>query len=319
MPTHKHTSRKSNTKSIRKSITKQSKKKLIKKDHENFHTASMRLVQSAVKNRHEKLSRHHESIKVNTHLSSFDPNIFIKHNGNGKMIPKFHIVNSPAFAGVVISLKQGQTVYCNYGALNYMDSSIEVSTKTNGILSGLIRSLFTTSSMYLTYYTGMQDKESIISFSSFIPGDIIAMKIKPGQKYVMSSFGFLAASTNVMVSTITRFRNILGGDNIFMNEVSISPDSKEDGVVWISAYGGFDKITVKHGENVKIDQGLFAFAKREYNYDITTIGNVKSFFLSGQTIMMHFHGPCEIYVHSNNFNKFIDHMKQRIKMQIQQE
>jgi uncharacterized protein (TIGR00266 family) len=251
------------------------------------------------------------AVNVDSDLDSFSPSISRKFNGDGKMIPKFHIINSPAFASVVISLKQGQSIYCNSGCLNYMDSSVNVSTKTNGILSGLIRSMFTTTSMFLTFYTGTQMKESIVSLSSFMPGDIIALRIKRGEQYVMSSFGFLAATANVKVTTTMRFKNILGGDSIFINQVNLDDTSNEDGIVWISSYGGFDKITIKEGESVKVDQGMFAFAKKEYKYELSTIGNVKSFFLSGETFMMKFKGPCEIYVHSNDFNKFIRYIGER--------
>ena len=104
--------------------------------------------------------------------------IMKKYDGDNELIPKFKIVNSPSYAKVIMHLKKNQTVYCNYASLNYMDSNIKVHTKTNGVISGIIRSLFTDTSMFQNYFTGTDDKESIISFSSFLPGDIIAMKIK---------------------------------------------------------------------------------------------------------------------------------------------
>jgi uncharacterized protein (TIGR00266 family) len=275
-----------------------SKKKTIKNHHHN----------KPMKNRHNKHTKSRSSITINDKLESFGPNIFVKHPGNKQLIPKFHIVNSPSFASVVIYLAKGQSVFCNYGSLNYMDSSIDVSTRSDGFFSGLIRSFFTTTSMFLTYYTGMTDKESVVSFSSFIPGDIIAMKIKPGEKYIVSQHGFLAASANILISTTTKFKNIFVGGDLFLNEISCDSKSPEDGIVWISAYGGFDKITVNAGESVKVDRGLFALAKKEYDFSISTIGNVKSYFLSGNTMMMNFRGPCELYVHSNNLDKYLAYL-----------
>ena len=261
--------------------------------------------------KHNKFSKSRNSIIINDKLESFDSNIFVKHSGDNKLIPKFHTVNSPSFASVVIYLAKGQSVFCNYGSLNYMDSSIDISTRTNGFFSGLIRSFFTTTSMFLTYYTGVADKESIVSFSSFIPGDIIAMKVKPGEKYIVSQHGFLAASANIKVDTTSKFKNIFVGGDLFLNEISCDSKTTEDGIVWISAYGGFDKITVKAGESVKVDRGLFAFAKKEYDFTVSTIGNIKSYILSGSTMMMEFKGPCEIYVHSNNLDKYISYLSKQ--------
>ena len=228
------------------------------------------------------------------------------------MIPKFNVINSPAFAAVAIYLKEGQSVFSNYGTLNYMDGTINVSTKSNGIMSGIIRSLFTTSSFFQTYYTGTQPIQSIVTLSSYIPGDIIAMRIKPGEHFVVSQFGFLAASANIKVETSTRFKNMFYGESIFLNEIHVAKDSNEDGIVWIASYGGFDKIIVKSGETIKVDQGLFCFAKKEYNYEITAVGNIKSFLFSGTQFMMRFKGPCEIYVHSNNMHNWIAHLKKTI-------
>jgi uncharacterized protein (TIGR00266 family) len=301
--------------------------------HKSFSVAAKQLINARKKtmkkhqnnkqNKNTKHTKSRDSITINDKLESFGPNIFVKHPGNNQLIPKFHTVNSPSFASVVIYLAKGQSVFCNYGSLNYMDSSIDVSTRSDGFFSGLIRSFFTTTSMYLTYYTGMTDKQAIVSFSSFIPGDIIAMKIKPGEKYIVSQHGFLAASANIKVETTTKFKNIFVGGDLFLNEISCDPKSPEDGIVWISAYGGFDKITVNAGESVKVDQGLFAFAKKEYDFSVSTIGNVKSYFLSGNTMMMDFKGPCEIYVHSNNLNKYLAHLSKlclcdKVKQQHQQ-
>jgi uncharacterized protein (TIGR00266 family) len=212
-------------------------------------------------------------------------------------------------------LKKNQTVYCNYAALNYMDSNINVHTKTGGVISGFIRSLFTDTSMFQNYFTGTNDNESIISFSSFLPGDIIAMKIKPGESFIIAENGFLAATENINISTTTKFKNLFTSSPIAMNEISIDSKSNKEGMVWISSYGGFDKIVIDAGKKIKVDSGLFAFANKKYDYSISTIGNVKSMVLSGHNIMMEFEGPSEIYVRSNNVNKFANFILSKAKQQ----
>lgn len=245
-----------------------------------------------------------KTLKTISVSKNFDKSIMKKYDGDNELIPKFKIVNSPSYAKVIMHLKKNQTVYCNYASLNYMDSNIKVHTKTNGVISGIIRSLFTDTSMFQNYFTGTDDKESIISFSSFLPGDIIAMKIKQGERFVIAENGFLAATENINVTTTTKFKNLFTGSPIAMNEVSIDPKSNKEGMVWISSYGGFDKITIDAGKKIKVDSGLFAFANKKYDYSISTIGNIKSMVLSGHNIMMEFQGPSEIYVRSNNVNKF---------------
>jgi len=240
----------------------------------------------------------------------YNKNITRKFNGDGKFIPKFKIVNSPSFASVVVSLEKGQSVYCNYGSMNYCDGTVDISTRSQGFFRSLIRKFFTTTSFFLNYYTGVYDKETMVSFSSYMPGDIIAIRIKKGDFYTMSSHGFLCATPNVKISTAARFRNlIVRNESVFFNEVSLMDGCEDDGMVWISSYGGFDKVEVEAGESIKVNGGIFAFTESRNNFTLTTEGNIKSFLFSGETILMRFRGPCTIYVHSQNFVEYTKYLK----------
>jgi uncharacterized protein (TIGR00266 family) len=240
----------------------------------------------------------------------YNKNIVRKFNGDGKFIPRFKIVNSPSFASVVVSLEQGQSVYCNYGSMNYCDGTVDISTRSQGFFKSLIRKFFTTSSFFLNYYTGVQNKETMVSFSSYMPGDIIAMRVKKGDVYTMSSHGFLCATPNVKISTTSRFRNIIvRNESVFLNEVSLMDGCADDGIVWISSYGGFDKVEVQAGESIKVNGGIFAFTESYNKFTLTTEGNIKSFLFSGETILMRFIGPCTVYVHSQNFVEYTNYLK----------
>ena len=81
------------------------------------------------------------------------------------------------------------------------------------------------------------------------------MKIKQGDTFVIAENGFLAATENINVTTTTKFKNLFTGSPIAMNEVSIDPKSNKEGMVWISSYGGFDKITIDAGKKIKVDSG----------------------------------------------------------------
>ena len=235
-------------------------------------------------------------------------------NGDGKYIPSFYIVNSPSAASVVINLDKGQTVFDNKGAVNYCDSNLKVETKTGGVWQGIARALFTSESMFLTYYTGtLDERKSVISFASQLPGDIIGVRIRPNEKFTMSSYNFVAATNNLKLNVKSRFRNIFGGGNIFINEVI--NQSNSDGIVWLAAFGGIEHLHIPADSSLKVDHGLFVVARSEFNYDITTIGGLKSFVFGGEGFAMHFDGPCDIYVQSRNINHFLHFINMNIKMQ----
>lgn len=165
----------------------------------------------------------------------------------------------------------------------------------------------------MTYYTGTQsERKTVISFASHLPGDMIAVRIKPGEKFTLSSMSFIAATENIELNTKTRFRNIFGGDNIFISEASVKKDINSDGMVWLAAFGGIEHLTIPAGISMKIDHGLFVVAKSEYNYEITTIGGLKSFIFGGEGFAMHFYGPSDIYVQSRNINHYMHFLSSRI-------
>lgn len=235
-------------------------------------------------------------------------------NGDNKYIPAFYIINSPSAASVVINLAKNQTVFDNKASLNYCDSSVKVETKTGGFLKGIGRALFTTESMFMTYYTGtLDDRKTVISFASPLSGDIIGLRIKPNEKYSMNSYNFVAATNNIKLNINSRLRNIFGGGNIFITEVENTSDS--DGMVWIAAFGGIEHIHIPANLSLKVDHGLFVIAQSEYQYEITTIGGLKSFIFGGEGFAMHFHGPCDIYIQSRNINHFLQFINLNLKME----
>jgi uncharacterized protein (TIGR00266 family) len=308
MPSKK-TIRKSTPKSITKSTKKTIKQSTTLRPFSEYRSEVDKVIRSSFKKESiSTKSSKKESIRVKE--DEYNKNITRKFNGDGKYIPKFKIVNSPSFASVVVSLEKGQSVYCNYGSMNYCDGTVDISTRSQGFFRSLIRKFFTTTSFFLNYYTGVYDKETHVSFSSYMPGDIIAIRIKKGDVYTMSSHGFLCATPNIKISTSARFRNlIVRNESVFFNEVSLMDDCQEDGMVWMSSYGGFDKVEVEAGESIKVNGGIFAFTESRNNFTLATEGNIKSFLFSGETILMRFRGPCTIYVHSQNFVEYTKYLK----------
>jgi uncharacterized protein (TIGR00266 family) len=264
------------------------------------------------KSKHQKqhLEGRHSIIADGRIPSQFE----LDDNGDGKHIPSFYIVNSPSAASVVINLAKGQTIFDNKGALNYCDSSVQVETKTGGFWQGVARAFFTSESMFLTYYTGtLDERKTVVSFASSLPGDMLGVRIKPGERFTMSTYNFVAATNNLKLNVKTRFRNFFGGGDIFINEIINESDS--DGMVWLAAFGGIEHLHIPSNTSIKVDHGLFVVAKSEFNYQVTGIGGLKSFIFGGEGFAMHFHGPCDIYIQSRNINHFLHFINMNMKME----
>jgi uncharacterized protein (AIM24 family) len=70
-------------------------------------------------------------------------------------------------------------------------------------------------------------------------------------------------------------------------------------MLWLRTPGGYEKVVVEEGKTLRLDN------KSEYRYELVKMGGIKSALFSGEGIVMQFTGPCEIYVHSRNNEKFV--------------
>ena len=221
-------------------------------------------------------------------------------NENIDYIPKFKIINRPSTATIEFDLKKKQSILCSSGHMSYMDSHISTSAHAHGgIFEGIKRMILTDTSMYMTKYTGTRDN-NLIACASFLPGDILPLHINPGDKYMLSHHSLISFTPNLNLSTKSRLKGFFVQEGLF--QIEISNPSKEKGMVWLAAYGGFFTREIKKNESFKLDGGLFLAANSDTNYEITKLGSIKTAILSGEGFMMHFHGPCKIYCIGRNIN-----------------
>ena len=226
------------------------------------------------------------------------------HKGDNKHTPEYNIVDGPSFARVIFNLKKDQIIYANAGMMSYMDKSIDIETKTRGAVSAMFRGLLTTASMFQTCYKATVDN-SKVSFASHLPGDLIPIVIKPGDKYVFSSFSVVCMTSNVKIDTKMRLKGILLGENAFLPQAYIDETSTENGIIWIASYGGIEKINVPSGKILSVDNGMFLASNSATTFTLGKVGGMKSLFFSGEGIVMDFTGPCVLYLQGRNLNQYM--------------
>lgn len=218
------------------------------------------------------------------------------------LIPKFKIINRPAFANVIFDLKKDQSIIVNSGMMNYIDSHINASSNTQGgVVKGLIRNLFTDASFFMTKYTGTKSTNEI-SCSSFLPGDILSLEIEPGENYLISHHSLVCFTENLVIETKSKLKGFFVNEGIFQTE--IQNNSNKKGCVWLSAYGGYDLKTIKNDEAFKLDNGLFLAAKADVDYSISKLGSLGTAFKSGEGFLMEFKKPCKVYYAGRNLHSF---------------
>ena len=238
----------------------------------------------------------------------------VKHYEDNVSIPAYKIFHTPSNAELVLNLQENETIYANGGLMVWMNGTIKVKTETGGIMAGLKRSLLTNNSLFLTSYTGINNngKSNKICFSSQLPGDIIEIKIKPGQKKIIDSGSVVVCTPNIKFDTQFRLSGLFMSGNLFLAELSVPDNSPNYGIAWLSSFGSIDKLDIKENEEYVVDNNHFLECDSTVKYTIKTLGGIKSSILSGEGFLMNFKGPCQVLVQNKNFKNMVHKIMQTI-------
>jgi uncharacterized protein (TIGR00266 family) len=244
-------------------------------------------------------------------------NALVKHFDDNLTIPAYKIFHTPANAELVMNLEEDQSVYANGGLMVWMNGTIKVKTEIGGLLAGLKRKFLGDGSLFLTTYTGTSNdgKSNKICFSSELPGDIIEIKIKPGEKKLIASGSIVVCTTNIKFDTRFRISGAFTAGSAFLCQLSVDENSSNYGIAWIASFGSIDRLQIKDGEKYVVDNQHFLECDSTVKYNISTLGGIKSGLLSGEGFVMNFQGPCEVLVQNKNFKnlayKVLNFMKNK--------
>ena len=112
--------------------------------------------------------------------------------GDGAFVPDYKIVNSPSSGSLIVYLGKEQIVLDKDGNMNYCDGSIKINVNLKRGITGVFN-LLTGRDAFENFYQGTTYEPAPICFASDLPGDIIAIKIKAGTKYVFNSSTLLCS------------------------------------------------------------------------------------------------------------------------------
>jgi len=109
------------------------------------------------------------------------------------------ILYSPSYSLLKISLRQGEAVCAEAGAMVSMSSCIEIKTAAKGgIFGALKRSVLGGESFFVNTFRAADSGE--VTFAPTLPGDIHALELK-GQSYYAQSGAYIASSPDIQVDT----------------------------------------------------------------------------------------------------------------------
>lgn len=188
-----------------------------------------------------------------------------------------------------------------------------------GLMSKVGR-IFAGESLFLTSYMGSNRTLNTgeIGLSLDTPGDVLEIKLRPGEQYRISGNSFLACTTNVELETSFNARGLLG---VGQEEGAVLPvlqcKGPGPGRAWISTFGAFEKHVLEEGESMLIDNGVFLMAPKSLDYTIEQLGRTwTSSFFGNEGYGMRFVGPkggTTLYIQTKNLKNFVESLNLYVK------
>ena len=186
---------------------------------------------------------------------------------------------------------------------------LKMETSSGGVWGGLKRT-FSGEKFFINKVSGPENGSVKVTFGGSMPGDTIAIVLKPGESYNISAGSFLASSENLEIKSTFKAKGIFTGEGAFLT--TASNKSNKDQLLFLSCYGKINKVSLTEREEYLVDNGAFLACKKEYDFETTKIGGTKSLIFGGEGLLMKFRGPCELYTQNRDFNSFANKIATKI-------
>jgi uncharacterized protein (TIGR00266 family) len=203
-----------------------------------------------------------------------------------------------------VSLRKGETIYCESDAMVMMEATLDLKGKMKGGIGSALMRTFANGESFFQQHIEATRGDGDCLLSPTLPG---AMQIVDVGKnnYIISDGAFVAAGSSVELKVRTQsVGNALfaGSGGFFVTETSGS------GQVAVSGFGSMNVLDVEPGKDIIIDNSHVVCwdSTLKYEISITTgqsggfLGNLVNSQTSGEGVVLRFSGRGKVYVCSRN-------------------
>ncbi len=204
---------------------------------------------------------------------------------------RWEVVCKPSYSLLKVYLESpGEELTAEPGAMAVMRGPVRIKTHTGGIGRALMRAIAGGESVWLN--TFIAEGPSEVWIAPKFPGDISYFQLDGSNPLIIADTSYLASHGNVSISVAWRgFKGLLagGGGLVWLKAEGV-------GGVWVSSYGGIERIDLAPGERTIIDNFHFVAMTQSVRWKVRKFGGLKSAILGGEGLVMEVEGPGTVYV-----------------------
>ncbi len=207
-----------------------------------------------------------------------------------------------------VSMKRGETIYCESDAMVMMESALELKGKMRGGLGSALMRTYANGESFFQQHIEAARGDGDCLLSPVLPG---AMQVVDtgARQYMISDGAFVAATAGVELKVRTQS---LGNALFAQNGGFFVTETTGSGQVVVSGFGSMSVLDVEPGRDVIIDNSHVVCwdSSLRYEMSITTgqsggfLGNLVNSQTSGEGMVLRFSGSGKVYVCSRNRKAF---------------
>lgn len=210
----------------------------------------------------------------------------------------YEILYQPSYSLARITMKAGEAITAEAGAMVSMSQGITVATEAKGgLLSGIKRSFLGGESFFLNTFKATSQGE--ITLAPPLPGDIVHFQLN-GETIFVQSSSYMASSPDISVDT-----KWAGAKGFFAKEGLFLLKIQGIGDVFLSSYGAIHLIQLGQGESYTIDNGHMVAFDQSVTYKVKRVGGLKSTLFSGEGLVCSFTGPGRLFMQTRSEDAFL--------------
>ncbi len=205
----------------------------------------------------------------------------------------FNIQCDPDYSFLTVDIPAGEKLKVEASAMATMDTTLQMKTKLKG---GFGRFL-TGENLFINEFTA-KNAPGEIGIAPGCPGDMRHYYVDNETIYLQNT-AYVASAMGVEVQT--KFQGLVKG--FFSGEKLFLIECSGKGDLWFNSFGGIIEIDVE--DQYVVDTGHIVAFTEGLDYNISSVGGMKSFFLSGEALVCKFSGKGKVWIQTRKPAPFV--------------
>ncbi|OYO25689.1 TIGR00266 family protein [Janthinobacterium sp. PC23-8] len=214
-----------------------------------------------------------------------------------------------------VSMKQGETIYCESDAMVMMETALDLKGKMTGGLGGAIMRRFANGESFFQQHIEAVRGSGDCLLSPTLPGAIEVVDVGARQ-YLLNDGAFVAATSGTEMKVRTQS---IGNALFAQSGGFFVMETAGSGQVVVSGFGSMFQLDVEPGKDVVIDNSHVVCWDNSLKYEISVttgggasgsgiggfLGNIVNSVTSGEGIVLRFSGSGKVFICSRNRDAFL--------------